>query len=726
MYLSMYLSMYMAVLFPVSAVPASMFTTPNIPDGAFGVSDAKGVPAFPMSDVPISTHDWWDSLAWKYQYAGDAPNPFSLWLHAAPLSFRATQTGLWVSAPVKDPILETQPPTEKGLLTATLSYVPTKADIVVNTPAGAPFLSAQLQDHGDFHAKGVLLPGNFTFTMASGVPCVYLESSDGFKATFDLVATTTHASDNGLRIEMGDGSVWSLKGQWTSDGDGRMFSSPDHTVGIAYAVDKTDLDIVESCFASSTFDTSSSFTVDLDKGEVNVQLDWGTGSDIPVALLPHHLGESLSSQQGAYPSAKGKMALRLVTGGTFNFTIPYHGVAWEVTTSSACSDFGEWYSGGSVAWWTGRRKLDGYWGGLTIAKIANMVLIANACNLTVEAETLLGEVRDALEDWFTPDTQPLFRYDKVWRTVNGYPDGGFYSDRLINDHHFQYGYIIAAASVVVRLDPEWFEKWGGAVDLLIRDVACTDRNDADFPFLRNFDPWAGHSWATPAVFEYGNNQESSSEAVNFAHALILWGETIDDMHTRDLGVYLYASETLATNTYWFDPPSELERPYAGMFWTNAISYALWWLAPPQGVLGINVQPVTGGSFYFDRTRLADVTTWTEKQPGSDPSFWPDIWALVQSLAGLPHEVPGVCEQQTVTCPYVAEFTTALKAWGQNAGIGANTAIATKFVNGDKVMYYAYNARNIPVVVTFIDGFRTIVKSRTVMTTESCGDCITPM
>ena len=46
-----------------------------------------------------------------------------------------------------------------------------------------------------------------------------------------------------------------------------------------------------------------------------------------------------------------------------------------------------------------------------------------------------------------------------------------------------------------------------------------------YPFLRNFGPYAGHSWASGnAGFELGNNQESSSEAVNAYAAILQYGE----------------------------------------------------------------------------------------------------------------------------------------------------------------------------------------------------------
>ena len=68
----------------------------------------------------------------------------------------------------------------------------------------------------------------------------------------------------------------------------------------------------------------------------------------------------------------------------------------------------------------------------------------------------------------------------------------------LNDHHFHYGYFIRAAAEIARHDPAWASDahWGGMVSLLVRDIASPDRDDPMFPFLRNFDPYAGHSWAS--------------------------------------------------------------------------------------------------------------------------------------------------------------------------------------------------------------------------------------
>ena len=58
----------------------------------------------------------------------------------------------------------------------------------------------------------------------------------------------------------------------------------------------------------------------------------------------------------------------------------------------------------------------------------------------------------------------------------------------------------------------------------IRDANNYDRGDSRFPFLRDFDIFAGHDWAAGhGAFFAGNNQESSSEAMQSWAGLFLLG-----------------------------------------------------------------------------------------------------------------------------------------------------------------------------------------------------------
>src|SRR6202035_5411999 len=127
--------------------------------------------------------------------------------------------------------------------------------------------------------------------------------------------------------------------------------------------------------------------------------------------------------------------------------------------------------------------------------------------------------------------------------------------------------------------------------------ANPDRADPQFPFLRNFDPYAGHSWASGyAKFADGNNQESSSEAMNAWYGLILWGEATGDTKLRDLGVWLYTTELAGVEEYWFDVtgenfPKAFTMPALGMVWGGKGAYATWFSGDAEAVQGINWLPI---------------------------------------------------------------------------------------------------------------------------------------
>jgi endo-1,3(4)-beta-glucanase len=101
---------------------------------------------------------------------------------------------------------------------------------------------------------------------------------------------------------------------------------------------------------------------------------------------------------------------------------------------------------------------------------------------------------------------------------------------IYNDHNFQYGYWVYAASVVASLDPSWLsdrrnKAW---VNSLVQDFS-NPVDDQYFPFSRSFDWYHGHSWATgvDALID-GKSQESSSEDSHSLYAVKLWGHVSGD------------------------------------------------------------------------------------------------------------------------------------------------------------------------------------------------------
>ncbi len=251
---------------------------------------------------------------------------------------------------------------------------------------------------------------------------------------------------------------------------------------------------------------------------------------------------------------------------------------------------------------------DTYWEGKLLGRLATLSGIAEAAGDAALKRAFVDEIKHRLENWFTAapgKEQPVFYYNATWNTLIG-SRPSFGSDSSLNDHHFHYGYFIRAAAEVARTDPAWAEKWGPMVNLLVRDIASTDRHDPLFPYLRCFDKYAGHSWASgDANFADGNNQESSSESMNAWYGMILWGQATGDVAIRNTGLYLYNTERTAVEEYWFDVsgtnyPKDYPNVALGMVWGGKGAFGTWFSGDIDCIHGINWLPFTPASIYMGR------------------------------------------------------------------------------------------------------------------------------
>jgi endoglucanase Acf2 len=378
---------------------------------------------------------------------------------------------------------------------------------------------------------------------------------------------------------------------------------------------------------------------------------------------------------------------------------------------------------------------DTYWNGKELGRLATLVAIAEQYDLNDDATKLRQRLQADLKNWFTASgsdgkrkSRGLFYYDTNWGTLIGYP-ASYGSDRELNDHLFHYGYFVKAAAEIARRDPAWAAdaRWGGMVKLLIRDFASPDRNDPLFPFLRNFDPYAGHSWASGhARFGDGNNQESSSEAMNAWSGLILWGEATGDTALRDLGVWLFTTELSAIQEYWFDVhgenfPKTYPASVVTMIWSGKGANATWFTADPQMVHGINFLPLHGGSLY-----LGLYPEYVEKnfralvaEHGSETfTNWSDILWMYRALSDAPDAVrlaeaagPAAKPEGGNSPANLAHWIYNLQQFGRvERGVTADSPLYAVFRRGKTRHYVAWNLSREPRTVTFSDGFTLKVKA----------------
>jgi hypothetical protein len=168
---------------------------------------------------------------------------------------------------------------------------------------------------------------------------------------------------------------------------------------------------------------------------------------------------------------------------------------------------------------------------------------------------ILQTLKELVGQWADVYTTQFMQYNPTFNTTYGFP-AGYGSVQDLNDHHFHFGYFLRAAAAIGRYDRPWLDQYLPIFDQLRKDVANYDRNDVTYPFLRNFSPFYGHSWAN-GTSQGGADQESTSEATNFAAGLIELGLLLGNNEWRDMGIYMYEQEILAAEQYWFNQDATL-------------------------------------------------------------------------------------------------------------------------------------------------------------------------
>ena len=339
-------------------------------------------------------------------------------------------------------------------------------------------------------------------------------------------------------------------------------------------------------------------------------------------------------------------------------------------------------------------------------------------------------------------TDRVFYYQSAWSTLLGSP-GSYNLAQEMNDHNFHYGYFIQAAATVAQFEPAWAASYAPMVELLIKDASNWDRNDARFPMLRGFDPYAGHSWASGhAAFAAGNNQESSSESMNYSNAVALWGAVTGNNEIRDLGMYMSANEEAAIQQYWFNAddavmPPALTKPIAGIVWGDGIAYATWWTADPAQIHGINFLPITPASLYLGHNRQGMLDNWSLllSQTGGNPTTWQSInWSALATAnptqaVNLLNANPNYQVEDGDSRARTYQWIHTLNLFGPvNAAISANVPHYAVFEKAGIRTYVAWNPGATTIAATFSDGFVLCVPAGTTATGktgDAPGTCACP-
>ncbi|SFK66536.1 Endoglucanase Acf2 [Halogranum rubrum] len=737
----------------VVSVGAGSYTT-TLPSG----EGSPPATIYAMGDIaaPYPTNDWWSSILFE-QYGSP------LWAH--PLAGQATSEGLDLSHPTEWTFTNDSGDSNRDNIAA----MDDSTDVTLST-TGDSFADTQCAGYGDWHtdirwgADDSTTP-TLDITLTQGSPFAFAEISDAdAELTFAVTPTVWADQGNVLGVSVNghhyglfapSGSTWNGLGSTTLtsalNGAGYL------TVAVLPEATTTALSRYESYAYNQITGTTVSWTYDEAAGEVRTTHTFETtnraessATGTIAALYPHQHKNTTTTLDGdTFVSPRGSM--QTTTGTSFETVLdlppllPYMPDVGNVDQTRLAGYVDDVEAESPLVRVGPDTPGDGtYWTGKNYERLAQLRPIAEQVGDTTAANTFVTALRNDLETWLdasvsgSTDSEDVFYYDDTWGTLIGYNDS-FGSGADLNDHHFHYGYYIKGAAEIARRNPTWADasNWGGMVDHVIRDYANPSRTDSMYPFLRNFAPYAGHSWASGnAGYELGNNQESSSEAINAYAAILQYGEYTGDNELRDLGAYLIAHETAAVDEYWYDVdeenhPSSWNYSYAAIVWGAGYKYDTWWTDDVEAIHGINALPVGGHSLSLGRNRAAAASTYNElvdANGGDYFDYWPDIlWAYrafsdpADALSLFEGRASSYAVEFGESKAHTYRWLTAMDGLGAvDASISADTPLAAVFDDGTVKTYVAYNAGDTETTVNFSDGTSLSVPANSLATTG--GSC----
>ncbi|RAV99462.1 Ig-like domain-containing protein [Pseudochryseolinea flava] len=740
------LSLMFDVVAQVTSVGSGSYTS------TFPGTDAAGRNTYPTgspglsgaaASKPVPTNDWWSNFV-KNSHGGQAFN--------YPLSYKSVPSGIVVNLTVPPGAGPSEYRQPMGDVNA----------IVVGVD-GLNATQSTAADHTDWTVTMNWNAGgkNFNALMGIGMPFTYFTKGSSDLAKVVVNHNPSGASISGNKIIITNtynganfvvfgpaGTVWSgSNGVYTSNLNGKNYWSMamlptgvDVNTAInnlaAYAYVFPSNTAVAWNYTASTGALRTTFTVtpDVKEGSANVVLQ---------GLLPHQwsrLAAGSPTPAGyTYNTVRGQ--LKMLASNSFIVENKFSGILPTLPNLAKYSggfDPGALYKkidimkNDGLAEWT-----DSYNEGQGMNRLIQAAHLAHQIGHIEARDKLINTVKARLEDWFKAEGGEvafLFYYNNTWKSLIGYP-AGHRQDENLNDHHFHWGYFIHAAAAIEQYQPGWASQWGGMVDLLIRDASNPSRTDSMFPFLRNFSPYAGHCWANGFATEpFGNDQESTSESMQFNSSLIHWGTVTGNNAIRDLGIYLYTTEQSAVEEYWFDQNDRTFQPaYAhemvARIWGAGYDNGTWWTSDIAASYGIQLYPIHGGALYMGQNTAYVQKVWDGMKAKTqvlnntpNDNLWYDTyWSFLsfldpQQAINLYNAYPNRSIKFGISDGQTYHWLHTMNAMGQVAEeVTANYPIAAVFNKAGVKTYVAYNYGASTITVNFSDGYSMSVPSKTMVT-----------
>ncbi len=445
----------------------------------------------------------------------------------------------------------------------------------------------------------------------------------------------------------------------------------------------------------------------LDRAKSEVVTTWsieaealrGTNRNALQGWIPHHYRlttNDLVFNGLEYLTPRG--VLKCAVGTEFNIVFPFQGILPNLPAPKQFGNVANDYDPHRMAAYVGMYATksdygaDTYWGGKDLVRFARYMSFANEMGHD-DFQTLKERLKTALTDWLTyteGEAEYYFARYPNWRGLVGFNES--YYSYAFTDHHFHYGYFVTAAALLGMYDTQFLNDYGDMIKLVAKEYANWDRSDSDFPFLRTFDVWNGHSYAGGLSSPGGNNQESSSEAMQSWGGLFLLGEVLGDEEIASAGAMGHAMEAAAISEYWLDYPgyvgenSNYSNSYGheitGILFDSGQAYATYFSADPAWIAGIQWLPISPMLNYL--VRDPDFARWQYEQMMAERGEWlaPETGSFSQMGASLGNVILG----------YLQLFDPGFVATKMDELWDARDPVATDNYTGGITYYFTHANR----------------------------------
>ena len=744
---------------------------PAIPacDAATGIPTGTPVPRKPQltgpaANGPTPTHRWWGSIPFLGEMTvGDADD--AAYITPDPIIARVSNKGIRVMG-----IPSGLAPTGNGFMYSIPDPFNEVFDGVAIGNTSFADMEAYLKNHSDGSVTVEWQSGGQSVmeaTFVHGSPYVYVKAYQGEPVIRTLRAD---GGEKGTFYDQGNSlGIWTSvagnRNNFLVTGEGNTTfdnitgneitvsnASNELTLTLLPQTSGTPTDVMTSFFEAMARNVVASVDVDylVDRSNNGITVthtyidSQGAPIETIIGMHPLHWKNSTQPTSG-YQVRSARGVIKFSQTDTFDYRLSsvgvlpalpsFDGTFDQATLRSLVSEF---VAQGPTVW---NNRTDTYWAGKNYGKVAELIAIADSIGMDAEATQLLNWLKQELADWFTADTNgsldaiKYFVYDDEWNTLLGLEES-FASHQQLNDHHFHYGYFVRAAAEVCRMDAAWCgaEQYGPMIELLIRDYAG-DADDPMFPYLRNFDPANGFSWASgSANFVRGNNNESTSEAANAYGAIVLYGLVTGKDDLVERGIYLHASTAAAYWQYWNNIdgynnvgadednfPAGYDRITTSIIWGDGAVFSTWFSGAFAHILGIQGLPsnplmlhVSQYADYMADYVALGLSESSNIRPSGLPAdqwrdLWWNLWAMINADASIADYntvadyIPEAGETKAHTYHWIHTFRRLGRMITGTGTLTADYPAAIAFDNNGVTSYVVYNFSGQPLTVSFSDG-----------------------